>query len=275
MFLQSLSGATHTMKGTQVGRTIIVGTGLLAHALVRALERQGRAAVMVGRRDGVDVREPIDLRPFADGDDVDAVVEATSIRTRKSSDAVRFFEASARHVGAAAQDVGAGMHVVVSIVGCGRASGYAHYDGKKAQENAARAVATEATPAFVVSSTQWFELARQMADRFAFGPVAAIPAMRVRPVALDAVADVVADLISGRREREDSCLCGPVEMTLSAMVAALAGRPALRVPVPMVGAGRAVRTGALLPTGGSEVVGGTFEDWLAAHPDGRRLDLVA
>ena len=57
-----------------MGRTIIVGTGVLAQAAARAIERHGRQAVLVGRRDGVDVRGPIDLRPFTDGEPVDAVL---------------------------------------------------------------------------------------------------------------------------------------------------------------------------------------------------------
>lgn len=257
-----------------MGRTIIVGTGLLAHAVARALEQHGNDAVMVGRRDGIDVSRPFDLRPFADGEPVDAVVEATSTRATRASDVVRFFETSARHVAAAAQDVGADMHVVVSIVGCQRMAGFAHYAGKLAQERAARAAATARTPAIVVRSTQWFAFPRQLVDRLAHGPVMPVPRMLIRPVALGAVADTVADVVLGRREREDACVCGPEVMTLAQMIARLAQRPAVRVPVPLPGAAREARTGALLPTGGVEVVGPRFEEWLRAHPDGRRHDLV-
>jgi len=258
-----------------MGRTVIVGTGLLARAVARALTDAGRDVVAVGRRDGVDVTRPVDLRPFAGDDGVDAVVEATSTPARRRADAVRFFEASARHVAAAAQDVGARMHVVVSIVGCQRASGFAHYAGKAAQERAARAAATAATPAIVVRTTQWFAFAGQMVDRLARGPLMPVPSMQVRPVALDAVAEAVAEIVVGRRELEDACLCGPDVMSLAEMVGALAGRPAVRVPVPLPGAAREARTGALLPTGGVEVVGPRFADWLRTHPDGRRPDLVA
>lgn len=258
-----------------MGRTIIVGTGVLARAAARAIERYGRQVVLVGRRDGVDVRGPIDLRPFTGGEPVDAVVEATSTDARRPADAVRFFEASARHVAAAAQDVDAGMHVVVSIVGCHRATGYAHYAGKVAQERAARAAATDATPAIIVRSTQWFTFPGQLVDRLARGPVMPVPSMRLRPVALDTVADVVAEIVVGKRERESACVCGPETMTLAQMVARLEGRPAVRIPVPLPGAAREARTGALLPTGGVEVVGPRFEDWLREHPDGRRHDLDA
>lgn len=256
-----------------MGRTIIIGTGLLAVAVSRAIEAHGRHAVTVGRGDGVDVTRPVDLRPFAGDDVVDAVIEATSTPERTSAGSVAFFEASARHTAAAAQAVGARMHIVVSIVGCERVPGAAHYDGKAAQERVARGAATQQTPAFIVRSTQWFALARQMIDSLAWGPIMPVPVMRIRPVALDAVAEAVADLALGRREPSDACLAGPEEMTFAALVNALADRPPLRIPVPFPGAARAVRTGALLPTGGVEIVGPTFAEWLRAHPDGRRPDL--
>ncbi|MGP7960013.1 NAD-dependent epimerase/dehydratase family protein [Sanguibacter sp. A247] len=256
-----------------MGRTIIIGTGLLAAALVRAIEAQGHDAVTVGRRDGVDITRPVDLRPFVGDDGIDAVIEATNTSARSSADSIAFFEASTRNTAAAAQAIGAGMHVVVSIVGCERAPGASHYDGKAAQERAARAAATPQTPVYIVQSTQWFALARQLVDLLARGPVMPVPSMRIRPVALDAVADVVAELVLGRRERADACLCGPEETTLAALVGALVDRPPIRIPVPFPGAARAVRRGALLPTGGTEAVGPTFAEWLSAHPDGRRPDL--
>lgn len=257
-----------------MGRTIIVGMGLLARAVAHSLAQHGHHAVTVGRRDGVDIRGRIDLTPFTDGEPVDAVIEATGTDATRSAEAVRFFEASARHVAAAAQEVGAGMHLLVSIVGCERAAGFAHYAGKAAQERAVRAAATEGTPAIVVRSTQWFAFPRQLVDRLARGPVMLVPRMLVRPVALDAVAEAVAEIVVGKRERESACLCGPEDMTLAQMVAALDGRPAVRIPVQLPGAARAARTGALLPTGGVEVVGPRYADWLRTYPDGRRHDLV-
>lgn len=257
-----------------MGRTIIVGTGLLARAVAHELAEHGHHAVMAGRRDGVDVRGHIDLAPFTDGEPVDAVIEATGTNATRPADAVRFFEASARHVAAAAQEIGAGMHLVVSIVGCQRATGFAHYAGKIAQERAVRAAATEATPAIVVRSTQWFAFPRQVVDRLARGPVMPVPNMLIRPVALDSVAEAVAEIVVGKREREHACLCGPEDMTLAQMVAALEGRPAVRIPVPLPGAARVARTGGLLPTGGVEVVGPRYADWLRTYPDGRRPDLA-
>lgn len=257
-----------------MGRVIVIGTGRLAQSVVRAVRARGGDAVAVGRRDGVDVTQAVDLRPHAGDGGVAAVVEATGTSASNTREIARFFESSARNVAAAAAAVGAQAHVVVSIVGCERAAGYAYYAGKAAQEAAARAAATSAVPAVVVRSTQWFEFPRQIVDLLTRGPFVAVPQMRLRPVALDAVADVVADIALGTRAPADVDLCGPGEMTLASMVAALQDRPPLRIPVPLPGAARAARSGALLPHDGAEQVGPAFTSWLREHPDGRRPDLA-
>lgn len=257
-----------------MGRVIVIGTGRLAQAVARSVRAQGGDAVAVGRRQGVDVTRGVDLTPFVGEDGVAAVVEASGTTASGGQEIRRFFESSARHVAAGAAAVGAQAHVVVSIVGCERVAGHDYYAGKAAQEAAARAAATPGVRAVVVRTTQWFELARQMVDRLARGPVMVVPQMRVRPVSLDAVADVVGQVVLGTRARADTDLAGPGETTLAAMVRALQDRPALRVPVPLPGAGRAARTGALLPGDDVERVGPTFRAWLREHPDGRRPDLV-
>lgn len=77
--------------------------------------------------------------------------------------------------------------------------------GKAAQERVAR---VESPGVTIIRSTQWFEFAQQNLDRFTFGPFALIPAMTIKPVALDAVAAVIADTVVG--DRTGSCdVSGP------------------------------------------------------------------
>ena len=148
-----------------MGRVIVIGTGRLAQSVVRAVRARGGDAVAVGRRDGVDVTQAVDLRPHAGDEGVAAVVEATGTSASNTREIARFFESSARNVAAAAAAVGAQAHVVVSSGGCERAAGYAYYAGKAAQEATARAAATSAVPAVVVGDPVVAEsVARQYDD---------------------------------------------------------------------------------------------------------------
>jgi uncharacterized protein YbjT (DUF2867 family) len=165
-------------------------------------------------------------------------------------------------VGGAARVTGA-RHVLLSIVGCTlpEVQGYGYFAGKTAQEEAAREAGADLT---IVSSTQWFEFARQNAERMRFGPVALVPAMRIQPVALDAVAAVVADVALGVRPGPVVEVAGPEAMTLWQMTRALDGTGARPVPLPIPGRlGRAFAGGALLPGPGVEVVGPRFADHTA------------
>lgn len=88
-------------------------------------------------------------------------------------------------------------HVLLSIVNCEmpEVQGYGYFAGKAAQERTARAVSEYLE---IVRSTQWFEFAGQNLERLRVGPVALVPAMTIKPVALSAVASVLAGVPSHR-----------------------------------------------------------------------------
>lgn len=242
-------------------RVVVVGAGRLGVAVRAALSRRGIDVTVVSRSTGFDVLAPA---PSGGGiDEADVVVEATDIFTQHTERAREFFVRSTRAVNAVAREAGA-RHILVSIVNCDqpalRGSGY--YAGKAEQERIAREEHADLT---IVRSTQWFEFARQSLDRMRFGPFAIVPAMRVQPVALDTVAEVVAEAATGERTGSLHAVAGPDETTLWKMTRALPGRGALLLPVPVPGAaGRALRDGTLLPGPDVEVAGPRFADWLTA-----------
>lgn len=242
-------------------RVAIIGRGWAGSAIRSALEKYGAQAVTLSRSTGFDAMRPVDLAEFGH---FDAVVEATSTSASKRDDAIEFFTTSTRNIAGAAAEMGA-RHVLLSIVNCDApdAQAYGYYAGKAAQERAARDVADEADGQLtIVRTTQWFEFAQQMSDRMRSGPLTFLPKMRTRPVALAAVADVIAQCCSGARAGEKYELCGPEPMWLRDMVKALPGAP-FPVTVPLPGrAGHAFKSGLLMGGPDCEVVGPTFAQWL-------------
>ena len=237
----------------------VIGAGKLGRAVQFALSLRGVPAQLHSRSTGFDV-----LLPDAGAHlgNIDVVVEATDIFTQDPETARDFFVRSTRAVNAAARAAGASKHILVSIVNCAKPElhGNGYYAGKAEQERVARAENVNLT---IVRSTLWYEFARQNIERLRFGPFAVVPAMTTQPIALSAVADVVADCVVGERCGPGYDVAGPEVTTLWRMTKALPNKKVLALPVRAPGtAGRAFRDGALLPLPDVEVIGPRFVDWL-------------
>lgn len=239
-------------------RVVVVGGGISGVAISRAVEARGCSVTRLSRSTGFDVLRDDATTALAGAD---VIVEATGRFTTSRKAATQFFTGSTRAIGRAAGAVGA-HHVLLSIVNCMRpeVQGYGYFAGKTAQEAVARSVSPHLT---IVRSTQWFEFARQNLDRMRFGPVALVPGMTIAPVALDAVATVIADVAVGERSAREIEVAGPDTTTLWTMTKALPGPGVTPVPLPIPGRmGRAFRGGTLLPARETEVVGPRFQDWI-------------
>lgn len=239
----------------------VVGGGISGAAIGDALEARGCAVRRLSRATGFDVLRDDAVAALAG---VDVVVEATGVFTTSRKRATEFFTASTEAISAAATAADA-RHVLVSIVKCMQpeVQGYGYFAGKTAQEAAARAASPRLT---IVRSTQWFEFARQNLERMRFGPFALVPGMTIAPVALDAVAEVIADVVAGDRTGPVVEVAGPDTMTLWDMTKALPDPGAVPVLLPVPGRmGRAFRRGALVPDPRTEVVGPRFGDWVESH----------
>ncbi len=239
----------------------VIGGGASGLAITRALVERGAEAELLSRSNGFDVLRD-DATTRLSGADV--VVEATGHSTFSRKAATKFFTGSTRVVASAVRASGA-RHVLLSIVGCSlpEVQGFGYYAGKTAQEQVAREESERLT---IVRSTQWFEFPGQSLERLRLGPLAFVPPMTIKPVALDAVAGVVAECATGARQRKVVEVAGPEVMTLWDMTAQLPTRGIRAVPLPIPGTlGRAFRGGALVPGDEVEVVGPRFADWLASR----------
>src|SRR5699024_3771984 len=239
----------------------VVGGGILGKAVESALERRGHDVIVLSKGTGFDVTEPKTMAPRSG---IDAVVEATDVFTQKFDVARDFFTTSTRNIDHWAQESGIDKHVLVSIVNCeiDAMSSNGYYAGKAAQE---RAAVEENRKTVLVRSTLWYEFARKNLDRMKIGPLAIVPQMKVRPVALDAVAEVVAECVDGERQEQVYDVCGPKVMSLWDMTRVLRNKGALQLSIPAPGPScRAMRQGALLPGPDAESVGPGFEEWFTA-----------
>ncbi len=236
----------------------IVGGGMSGSAIRRALESRGATAELFSRSTGFDVLRDDAVSRLGHAD---AIVEATGRFTISRRVATEFFTRSTRAIAAAASASGA-QHILLSIVNCElpEVQGYGYFAGKTAQERVARAESARLT---VVRSTQWFEFPQQNLQRMRLGPVAFVPTMTIKPIALDAVAAVIADCATGSRTGALQEVAGPEVTTLWEMTKQRSDRRVAPIPLALpTGYGRAFDNGALLPGDGVEVIGPRYAEWL-------------
>jgi hypothetical protein len=242
-------------------RVAIIGGGISGKAIKRAIAARDATVELLSRSTGFDVlRDDLAERLGQ----ADAIVEATGHFTMSKKVATDFFTRSTRAVAAAARTLGA-RHILLSIVNCElpEVQGYGYFAAKTAQERVARKESESLT---VVRSTQWFEFAGQNLDRMKIGPTALVPSMTIKPVALDAVADVIAECAIGDRVGASYEIAGPEVTTLWSVTKQLPDKHVTPIPLRIPGRmGRAFRNGALLPGTGTEVTGPRFAEWLSTR----------
>lgn len=240
----------------------IVGGGISGRAIQDAFHARGQKARLFSRSTGFDVLCDDATRALADAE---VIIDAAGRFTTSRKIATEFFTRSTSRIAAAANTLGA-RHILLSIVNCElpEVKGYGYFAGKAAQERVARAESERLT---VVRSTQWFEFAGQNLQRMKFGPFALVPSMQMKPVALDAVAKVIAECGDGSRSGQLHEVAGPEVMTLWNLTQQIPHRGVVPVPLPVpTGYGRAFRHGALVPDEDANEVGPSVAQWLSNQP---------
>jgi uncharacterized protein YbjT (DUF2867 family) len=238
------------------------GTGVVGRHVVEVARRRGHDVVVLARSEGVDLTTGAGLAERLAG--VEAVVDATSIRSQKPKETEAFFGGVTRNLLAAEAQAGVGHHVVLSIVGIDDVpSGY--YRGKVHQE---RVLAGGAIPWSVLRATQFHEFAEQALHFVRIGPFSLVPRMLSQPVAAVEVAEALVDLVEAGPSGRVPDLAGPERLQmveLSRRVSKSRGLGRRVVPVRLPGAaGRGMRSGGILPTSDGPRGRQTFEEWLAS-----------
>lgn len=241
------------------------GTGLVGRYVVAELRAAGHEPVVLTRSAGADVITGAGLDAALDG--TEALIDVTNTAALSGRKSVAFFTAGTGNLLAAGRRAGVRHHVVLSIVGVGRPGmGSGYNAGKVAQEALVR---DSGVPASIMRATQFHQFIPQFLDRVP-GPVLVVPRMRIQPVAACEVAAALAALAAGPPVGVAPEIAGPEVAELADLARQLSQargsrRPVLRVPVPGA-AGRAMASGAMLPSGPGLRGTQTFADWLASAP---------
>ncbi|KJF21035.1 NmrA family protein [Rhodococcus sp. AD45-ID] len=244
---------------------VLGGTGLMGKLVVAEAEAAGHDVVIAARSTGVDISTGAGLAGALAG--VDAVVDVSDHVTNSAKKAVAFFEAAAQNIAAAENAAGVKHHVVLSIVNCDdpRLKAFGYYQGKAAQE---RAVSASGIPFTILRSAQWFEFGEKTVSLMGFGPLALVPRMRSKPVAAKTVAKALVQAAEKGPSGRAADLAGPEVLEIPEMTRKILRRRGTRkllIPVSMPGAGKAMRSGALLPGADSISAGPTLDEWLGSH----------
>lgn len=240
-------------------------TGVVGRHVVAALQSRQVTVVPIARSYGVDLVTGMGLDAALRGGS--AVIDVSNIVTTGYTKSVQFFTRATTNLLRACRENGVERYVLLSIVGIDDIpSGY--YAGKRAQE---RLVAESELTTAILRATQFHEFARQMLDRFGVGPVAVVPRMLSRPVAVAAVADRLVRLALDRQSLPAKIeLAGPECLYLLEMCRRLCRHRrdrTLLIPLRLPGkAGRAMANGALLPDGPFELDPQSFNEWLESQP---------
>jgi uncharacterized protein YbjT (DUF2867 family) len=237
------------------------GTGLLGTHVVDVARERGHDAVVLSRRDGVDLVTGAGLAAALEG--VESVVDCSNVVAKKAR-SVAFFESVATNLQRYGGEAGVRHVVTVSIVGIDRAPGYAYYAAKLAHEAAA---SSGPVPASIVRSTQFHEFADLVLGFAKKGPFALVPRMRSQPVAARSVAERLVDVALADPLPERLQVAGPDVLMVPDMVRRLLkarGTKALVVAVPVPGAAKPMASGALIPAEPYDTLGPTFDTWLTS-----------
>lgn len=239
------------------------GTGLVGGFTVDAGRTGGHEVVVLSRASGVDLRQDSGVAEALEG--VEVMIDTTnSPRISKKAATTFFTETTARlqRIGSAA---GVRRLVVLSIVGVDRVPGYPYYEAKVQQEREARG---GTVPVTIVRATQFHEFPCQILSRTRVGPLAFMFRAQVQPVAARSVGEFLISIATAATPVSLAEIAGPEKMELSEMARRLISRSGRRVAVLSASlpgkAGRAMQSGALIPSEEVTVIGPSFEGWLSS-----------
>jgi uncharacterized protein YbjT (DUF2867 family) len=244
-------------------RVAVAGaTGHIGGLTVATLKQGGHDVVRISRSLGVDLRTSDGLDAVLAG--VEAVVDATTAEGTDRDEVVATFGAATGNLLAAEHRAAVRHHVLLSIVGLHRVEGNPHYAGKREQE---RLVEAGPVPWTIVPATQFHDFAAMVTSWTERDGVASIAPLLVQPIAAADIADVLAEIATGRPHGRYPDVAGPETQDLVDMARRtneVRGRQVRLVPTWSGLFGPEMAGDVLLPGEGARIAPTTFDEWLAA-----------
>ena len=254
-----------------VGATGLVGSQLMAQARERGLE-----AVGVSRSLGHD----LESHRGCDGlievlTGCHAVVNVLQCPDTEERAATAFFEATTHSLTQACSAAGVERTVLLSIIGVDRAASpgadpgpattEGYYRAKWAQERLTRATTEDV---HVIRSAPFHNFVGQVLGRAAESMSALVSDMPVQPVEPSAVADLLADVATGRRDEPFLEIAGPRVEGLVDLAREFSEYYFDDQQIRSVPTSRVLTDGLLLPGPDAIIAGRSFHQWLHSHPRG-------
>src|SRR5207245_3068939 len=162
---------------------VIGGTGLIGTKLVNKLRQRGHELVAASPSSGVNTFTGEGLAEVLKGAQV--VVDVANAPSWEDKAVLEFFETAGRNLLAAEAAAGVSHHVALSIVGADRLPASGYLRAKVAQENVIKA---SKVPFQMVRSTQFFELAKVIAQSTTEGQAVRLSPGMMQPIAAEDVA---------------------------------------------------------------------------------------
>lgn len=241
-------------------------TGRVGHHVTDVLRERGYDVVPISRATGVDVITGSGLGAALAG--AGAIIDAATGPSPQQQAATKFFTTAARNLQQAGQQAGVGRVIAMSVIGTDQfTAGYG-----AAQVAHEQAMLAGPVPAHVLRAAQFFEFVEQLVEWGTRGDVAYVPRMRCQPVAARAVAEVLADLVTGPELPAEPFteVAGPKQESMVHAAELLAARRNL--PVTIEGVTDQAdpdhelnENGALLPGPNAILAGPDFITWLDSN----------
>ena len=171
---------------------IIGGTGLIGSKLASKLRQLGHEVNAASPASGVNTITSEGLNQALRGAQV--VVDVSDSPSFEDKAVMEFFQTSGRNLLATERSAGIKHHVALSIVNCEKLPDSGYMRAKLAQENLIR---NSGVPYSILRSTQFFEMARAIAQAATIGQMVHLSPALIQPIASDEVIPVLAEICTG------------------------------------------------------------------------------
>jgi uncharacterized protein YbjT (DUF2867 family) len=246
---------------------VVGGTGRAGAPVVRRLAAHGHDALAASPSKGVDTVTGDGLAEAMAG--ADAVVDVSAPPVYDDDAVWDFFTTSTRKLLAAEKEAGVAHHLVLTIVGADRLADCGYYRAKIAQE---AAIEAGPIPHTILRATQFFEFLSEIAELGAEGDTVRLTTGLSRPVAVEDVAAMLAELAIGAPVGGRVELAGPEVLGIDDWVRRLfaaTGDERAVVSDPNASYFGAQLTGdELTPGDGARIAPTDFDAWFAARQSG-------